>query len=262
MIERLFAAHMFAKHSFGVKYLGTPLRNPSRKGPGRRQPSIASGCVTPPEETDSHDRSFRPRPADHLPPPHRRRSPLTPMQRPVLAIVPARDEAPAEVAPLAAVYRLPVADQANVYRRRRLAALAIVAGLVLGVVSFMQQADATPTPKASSPSRSASSCSPATPCGVSQVPWHRRVIPEHSSTSSAILPVDPRFSLASSSWCRSTGSTEPSDHARTYRANSALSCSSRRSSRRSAGIVASLPLTMRLEPPPTRWGEIESRVRR
>lgn len=72
---------------------------------------------------------------------------LTPMQRPVLAIVPARDEAPAEVAPLAAVYRLPVADQANVYRRRRLAALAIVAGLVLGVVSFMQQADATPTPE-------------------------------------------------------------------------------------------------------------------
>ncbi len=72
---------------------------------------------------------------------------LAPMQRPVLAIVPARDEAPAEVAPLAVVYRLPVADQANVYRRRRLAALAIVAGLVLGVVSFIQQADATPTPE-------------------------------------------------------------------------------------------------------------------
>ena len=147
-------------------------------------------CHTP-EETDSHDRSFRPAPQTTFRPRTVDDPSLTPMQRPVLAIVPARDEAPAEVAPLAAVYRLPVADQANVYRRRRLAALAIVAGLVLGVVSFMQQADATPTPKASSPSRSASSCSPATPCGVSQVPWHRRVIPEHSSTSSAILPVIP-----------------------------------------------------------------------
>ena len=106
--------------------------------------------------------TFRPRTVDD--------PSLAPARRPVLQIVPALDEAPAEVAPLAFVYRLPVTDQANVYRRRRLAALAIVDGLVLGVVSFMQQADATPTPKASSPSRSASSCSPATPCGVSQVP--------------------------------------------------------------------------------------------
>ena len=72
---------------------------------------------------------------------------LAPSQRPVLQIVPALDETPAEVAPLAVVYRLPVTDQANVYRRRRLAVLAIVAGLVLGVVSFIQQADATPTPE-------------------------------------------------------------------------------------------------------------------
>ena len=146
MNERLFAAHV--RQTFvRCQVPGTPLRNPSRKGPGRRQPSIASGCVTPPEETDSHDRSFRPRPADHLPPPHRRRSLAYPDAASGVGDRAGTDEAPAEVAPLAAVYRLPVADQANVYRRRRLAALAIVAGLVLGVVSFMQQADATPTPE-------------------------------------------------------------------------------------------------------------------
>ena len=83
--------------------------------------------------------TFRPRTVDD--------PSLAPARRPVLQIVPALDEAPAEVAPLAVVYRLPVTDQANVYRRRRLAALAIVAGLVLGVMSFMQQADATPTPE-------------------------------------------------------------------------------------------------------------------
>ena len=178
------------------------------------------------------------------------------MQRPVLAIVPARDEAPAEVAPLAVVYRLPVADQANVYRRRRLAALAIVAGLVLGVVSFMQQADATPTPKASSPSRSASSCSPATPCGVSQAPWHRRVIPEHSSTSSAILPVDPRFSLANSSWCRPLARLslrsrpDVSGEQRVVVFEQAI----QPQTGRDRGFA---PVDDAARTPPTRWGEIE-----
>ena len=147
MIERLFAAHMFAKHSFGVKYLGTPLRNPSRKVPGGDNLPSPPGVSHPLKRLTPMTAAFAPAPQTTFRPRTVDDPSLTPMQRPVLAIVPARDEAPAEVAPLAAVYRLRVADQANVYRRRRLAALAIVAGLVLGVVSFMQQADATPTPE-------------------------------------------------------------------------------------------------------------------
>ncbi|MEO0492358.1 MAG: LysM peptidoglycan-binding domain-containing protein [Actinomycetota bacterium] len=72
---------------------------------------------------------------------------LAPVERPVLSVVSALDEAPVESAPLATVHRLPVADGAGVYRRRRLGALAVVIGLVIGVASFMQQADATPTPE-------------------------------------------------------------------------------------------------------------------
>lgn len=53
--------------------------------------------------------------------------------------------APASLAPASAPAR-PVGPE--VYRRRRLAAVAIVAGLVLGLASFGRQADATPTAEA------------------------------------------------------------------------------------------------------------------
>lgn len=45
----------------------------------------------------------------------------------------------------AIVHRLPVVHRDEVYRRRRLGVLAVVVGLVLGVVSFISSADATPT---------------------------------------------------------------------------------------------------------------------
>lgn len=48
---------------------------------------------------------------------------------------------------LATVSRLPVAHRDDVFRRRRLVALALLVGLVLGVVSFIGSADATPTPE-------------------------------------------------------------------------------------------------------------------
>ena len=68
--------------------------------------------------------------------------------RPALQVVPALPEVGEyEPAHLATVHQLPVRPQAEVYRRRRLVALALIVGLVLGAVSFMQQADATPTPE-------------------------------------------------------------------------------------------------------------------
>ncbi|MEM8705560.1 MAG: LysM peptidoglycan-binding domain-containing protein [Actinomycetota bacterium] len=68
--------------------------------------------------------------------------------RPVLQVVPALPEVDEfEPQRLATVHRLPVRPQADVYRRRRLVALALLVGLVLGVASFIQQADATPTPE-------------------------------------------------------------------------------------------------------------------
>lgn len=71
--------------------------------------------------------------------------------RPRLAVVPAAtpiegDGAGAE-ASLATVHRLPVVHRDDVFRRRRLVALALLVGLVLGVVSFIGSADATPTPE-------------------------------------------------------------------------------------------------------------------
>ena len=62
------------------------------------------------------------------------------------SIAPVVDPA-AEAAPLATVHHLPVRRPAAVYRRRRLLVVAVVLGLLLGVVSFVQQADATPTPE-------------------------------------------------------------------------------------------------------------------
>ena len=53
----------------------------------------------------------------------------------------------AEAAPLATVHHLPVRRSAAVYRRRRLLVVSVVLGLLLGVASFVQQADATPTPE-------------------------------------------------------------------------------------------------------------------
>ena len=50
-------------------------------------------------------------------------------------------------APLATVHRLPVYRTAGVYRRRRLVALALLVGVVLGIASFVRHADATPTPE-------------------------------------------------------------------------------------------------------------------
>lgn len=57
------------------------------------------------------------------------------------------DEPAAGAAPLATVHKLPVRSSAAVYRRRRLGVLAILLGAVLGVVSFVSGADATPTPE-------------------------------------------------------------------------------------------------------------------
>lgn len=47
--------------------------------------------------------------------------------------------------PLATVHRLPAGSA--VYRRRRLAVVAVVVGLALGLVLFVRHADATPTPE-------------------------------------------------------------------------------------------------------------------
>jgi hypothetical protein len=46
---------------------------------------------------------------------------------------------------LATVHHLPVRPSPAVYRRRRLLALSIALGIVLGVASFVQRAEATPT---------------------------------------------------------------------------------------------------------------------
>lgn len=70
------------------------------------------------------------------------------VSHPSLQVVrPLADVVPAEPEQLATVHQLPVRHQAGVYRRRRLVALAVIVGVVLGIVSFMQQADATPTPE-------------------------------------------------------------------------------------------------------------------
>ena len=61
-----------------------------------------------------------------------------------LVVVPPLEEC-AAVDELASVHRLPVTHTGDVYRRRRLVALALVIGLLLGVVSFVSSADATPT---------------------------------------------------------------------------------------------------------------------
>ena len=85
--------------------------------------------------------TFRPRTIDEAQP-----APGEPtsVARPALSIVPALDTV--EVADeLATVHHLPVMHRDDVYRRRRLVALALIVGLVLGVVSFMRSADATPT---------------------------------------------------------------------------------------------------------------------
>ena len=69
-----------------------------------------------------------------------------PVERPVLVAVPAIGEELADDE-LATVHHLPVVHRDEVYRRRRLVVLALLVGLVLGIVSFMGSADATPTPE-------------------------------------------------------------------------------------------------------------------
>lgn len=64
----------------------------------------------------------------------------------IRSIAPVVDPA-AEAAPLATVHHLPQRPSAAVYHRRRLLVLSIVLGVLLGVASFVQQADATPTPE-------------------------------------------------------------------------------------------------------------------
>lgn len=62
------------------------------------------------------------------------------------SIAPVVDPA-VEAAPLATVHHLPVRPSAAVYRRRRLLALSVLLGLLLGIASFVGRADATPTPE-------------------------------------------------------------------------------------------------------------------
>ena len=50
-----------------------------------------------------------------------------------------------QTASMATVHSLPVRPSPAVYRRRRLVALSILFGLVLGIASFVSQAEATPT---------------------------------------------------------------------------------------------------------------------
>jgi nucleoid-associated protein YgaU len=66
---------------------------------------------------------------------------------PGLVAVPTEPVFAAPAEELASVHRLPVTHRDEVYRRRRLVALALLIGLALGVVSFMGSADATPTPE-------------------------------------------------------------------------------------------------------------------
>lgn len=48
--------------------------------------------------------------------------------------------------PQAPVVRLPRRQSAEIYRTRRLVVVALLAGVIIGVLSFGRQADATPTP--------------------------------------------------------------------------------------------------------------------
>lgn len=63
---------------------------------------------------------------------------FTPQQAPALRSVPAGSAEPASAS---------VRPAPEVYRRRQLAVVALIAGLVLGLASFGRQADATPTPE-------------------------------------------------------------------------------------------------------------------
>ena len=104
---------MFAKHSFGVKYLFEipPKFNP-RHGSGPLPPV----SVTPQEHTPDM----------------------------TAALIPATDDygfgRPA--------VRTDRTASPEIYRRRRLAVVAVVIGLVLGLASFGRQADATPSAEA------------------------------------------------------------------------------------------------------------------
>lgn len=63
------------------------------------------------------------------------------------SITPVVDAGGDEEAPLAAVHQLPVRPSAADYRRRRLLALSVLLGVLMGIASFVQRADATPTPE-------------------------------------------------------------------------------------------------------------------
>lgn len=130
---------MFAKHSFGVKYLGEVLGNPS-PNPSRRRTTtpLSHPLITLSPMTaafaPAKQLTFSPRTVDAIAP-----APA-PVERRHLEVVPATPE-------LATVHRLPVVHRDEIYRRRRLVALAVLVGLVLGVASFVRSADATPTPE-------------------------------------------------------------------------------------------------------------------
>ncbi len=103
---------MFAKHSFGVKYL---FEIPIRHDTSEPLPPVS---VTPQEHTPDMTAALNP-------------TGLTSTARiPVPADSHARPVAP------------------EVYRRRRLAVVAVLVGLLLGLASFGRQADATPTAEA------------------------------------------------------------------------------------------------------------------
>ncbi len=101
---------MFVKHSFGVKYLS---QNNSTARVSH--PSIKIRTMTA---------VFAPQPPIFAP-----RSTQSPAHHEVHTLP------------------LPKRQAAEVYRRRRLVALALLAGTLIGVLSFGRQADATPTPE-------------------------------------------------------------------------------------------------------------------
>lgn len=147
--ERAFAGHMFAKHSFGVKHFGasppdeTPLSHPSR----RLILMTAATLLPRPFRHDAAEVFARAPQTTFVPrrlvgDPGRAEEPTVRM--PVTPTGVTRPRVSAHHAP---VRSTPVRPAAGVYRRRRLLAVGLLAGVIIGLVSFVREAEANPTPE-------------------------------------------------------------------------------------------------------------------